>query len=118
MFNRHWSKGLSLKVVTVVGSMYNQRMFNWEITMNTDGCNPGSILELLRLLGFSARQFHSSLFCLLKFKLELTSEVRCSEKAQQTTDKQHFHYIDDFVLINNLCSSYIARIIDSITRDT
>ena len=83
MFHRHWSKGPSLKVVTVVGSMYNQRMFNWEITMNTDGCNPGSILELLRLLGFSASQFHSSLFCLLKIKLELTGEVRSEENRQR-----------------------------------
>ena len=36
MLNRYWSKGLSLKVVTVVGSMYYQRMFNWEITILMD----------------------------------------------------------------------------------
>jgi len=36
IFNRHWSKGLSLKVVMVVGSMYYQRMFNWEITILMD----------------------------------------------------------------------------------
>ena len=36
MFNRHWSKGVSHEAVTVVGSMYYQRMFNWEITILMD----------------------------------------------------------------------------------
>ena len=38
--------------------------------------------------------------------------------AQQTTDKKHLNYIAGFILINNFCSSYIARFVDSIARDT